>query len=465
MKKIKKTISNSRLFFSLKSEDLIDRRKNILNILLIFFSFVAILTQISLFLNEFTSKNENPKITWVPALALMFFLVLIKLSQLNKNKIAAFLFLSVLFVLIFHSSIEAGIDNPQTIVIYSLIITMSGILIGQNFSLISTTVICISLLAIFLLNQKGLIVFDRNWRLETFNMVDALALLLSYMVMAIVSWLFSREINNSLKRALKSEKEALNLAKELQREKESLEIKVEKRTKELKESQLNEFIKINSLAEFGRISAGLLHDIKNPLTVISLNLDSLQNSSKDKTRELVNKSLLAAKTAEDIIKSSQKQLLDEEEKQEFDLIAEIKNSLILVEHRAERENVKIVFNKSKEIIIEGYPSKFSRILVNLVMNAIDSFEGTRKRDRKIEILTTKNKNNIVVEVVDNGCGISEKDKTKLFEPLFSRKKGKDRMGLGLYSSKKIVKESFDGEIEFESELEKGSKFTVIIPIK
>lgn len=470
MNKLKNSILNSRLLFlkqnKFQDDDVFDRRKYILNVLLISFLVMAVIAQILIF-GYLLITNSQPKsliLTLRPTIGFVFFLILLKLSSKNKVKTAAFFFLLTLFLLVFRSSTLAGVDNPQTIVIYSLIIIMSGILIGPKFSLVSTIIICLSLFGLFWLQQNSYISFNAEWRKSVFGTGDLFILLLSYLITAVVAWLFCYEIINALKRARKSEKEALVLANELQKEKDTLEIKVVKRTKELRESQLRELTRITNLAEFGKLSAGLLHDIKNPLTVISLNLDSLRNSPKNKMVELINRSLLAAKTAETIIKSSQKQLSNEEEKkQKFDLIQEIKNTLLLIEHRAEREKVRISFNDTKKIILKGYPAKISRIIANLMMNAIDSFKDVKRNERKIDINIIQNKSTLTIEINDNGCGISEEDKSSLFQPFFSRKKDTDRMGLGLYGSKKIIKDYFGGNIEFESTLGKGSSFSVIIP--
>lgn len=471
MNKFKKSIKNSRLLFwnqdELQRSEYKKRQKNILKIILISFLIIAVVAQLLAVINAIKTRDvgENLSFTWSPTVGFVFFSILLILTKMDKIKTAAFLFLLTLFLLIFRASMLAGIDNPETIVIYSLIIIMSGILISPKFSLISTSIICLSLLTLFSLHQNNIIEFSRDWRNDTFGTTDTLVLVSSYMIIALVSWLFSSEIINALKRAKKSEKEALTLARELQKEKDGLETKIEERTKELREIQLRELIKINNLAEFGRLSAGLLHDIKNPLTVISLNLDSLRSGPKSKTLELINRSLLAAKTAETIIKSSQKQLVDEEGKQKFNLVQEIKNTLVLINHRAEHEKVDIVLKGIEKLIINGYPARFSRVVANLLMNAIDSFDGIERKEKKIEISIIKEEKEIVIEIEDNGSGIKEEDKSNLFQPFFSKKENKRRTGLGLYSSKKIMQDCYGGGISFESIYGTGTKFKIIIPMK
>lgn len=452
----------------MEDNETVKRRRLILKIFLYSFLLISFVVQVLIFIIDILNWINTGKLSashFTPLIIFVLLLLLLKLANKGRAFLAGLLFLSILMIAAIQTSIHWGVDQPQNIAMYSLIIIMSGAVIRPSFAIIVSILISSVLSIIFILQNNGIIVPEQNWRTEPTTLVDFIAMLALYVIMAIISWLFSREIIKGLKRAWKSEQEALKLASELQKEKDNLEVKVQKRTKELRESQLRELTRINNLAEFGRLSAGLLHDIKNPLTVISLNLDSLRNGPKSKTIELINRSLLAAKTAETIIKSSQEQLVTDEEKQQFDLIQGIKNTLVLTEHRAEREKVSIVFEGPKKITLNGYPSKFSRVMANLVMNAIDSFNEIKRVKRKIEIKILKNKSQIIVEVSDNGCGIRDKDKLNIFQPLFSKKENKDRMGLGLYGSNKIVKDYFGGKMLFESTYGEGTKFKVIIPIK
>lgn len=399
-------------------------------------------------------------------LVLIVFLILIFLlilSKKGKPVLSAIVLIILLLLANFQASFTWGVDLPQTIVIYSLIIVMSGILVTSNFAIILAFLITIVIIFFYFLQNSGTIRILENWRQEKTIFVDIIVLSTTYFVIAIVSWLSSREITKSLNRARKSEKNALDLAKTLQKQKNTLEIKVEARTKELKETQLKELMRINCLAEFGRISAGLLHDIKNPLTVISMNLDSLKHESKKNLKELVNKSLLASKTIEGVIRTSQKQLLYEDQKELFSLNREIKNTLSLLKHKADRNKVNLIFKPKKKFKIKSYPAKLSRVVANLVMNSIDAFEGIKRDNRFVKISTSSDSKNIQIMVKDNGCGIKEKNKKYIFQPLFSTKKdNNEKSGLGLNISQKIIQDYFKGEITFESSYGIGSSFIITI---
>ncbi|MBL7190971.1 GAF domain-containing protein [bacterium] len=110
-------------------------------------------------------------------------------------------------------------------------------------------------------------------------------------------------------------------------------------------------------------------------------------------------------------------------------------------------------------VIPGNPSELREVFTNLIINAVDALP----KGGNITISTSKNESNVDLTVEDDGVGIPEENKERIFDPFFSTK-GIKGTGLGLSVSFGIVTRH-DGEITVESELSKGSKFTVRFPIK
>jgi signal transduction histidine kinase len=103
----------------------------------------------------------------------------------------------------------------------------------------------------------------------------------------------------------------------------------------------------------------------------------------------------------------------------------------------------------------------TRIVTNLVKNAIQSIPENQKfKSVMVEIL--KENTNFILKISDNGIGISFENQAYIFEPKFTTKNS--GMGLGLAIIKKII-ENYNGSISFKSEEEKGTLFTVKLPIK
>ena len=98
-------------------------------------------------------------------------------------------------------------------------------------------------------------------------------------------------------------------------------------------------------------------------------------------------------------------------------------------------------------------------LLNIVINAIEAIEHDNGR---ISIRIKKDKENAVIEISDNGSGISEDKIPRLFEPYFTSKR--NGIGLGLASTLNII-QAHNGSIEVNSELNKSTSFIITIPIK
>jgi two-component system nitrogen regulation sensor histidine kinase NtrY len=120
------------------------------------------------------------------------------------------------------------------------------------------------------------------------------------------------------------------------------------------------------------------------------------------------------------------------------------------------------FKTSENEIFTSFDrTQLTRIVTNLVKNAIQSIPKNQEiKSVVVEIL--KEDTNFVLKVSDNGIGISTENAAYIFEPKFTTKNS--GMGLGLAIIKKII-ENYNGSITFESEVEKGTLFTVKLPIK
>ncbi len=474
---INKLISrfNNYLFnFSRISDEDLRRKAKIFNI--ITFS-IFLLTLYSLatwifgycFIDRSSDRNFSHII---PILVLTLLpIILLKVSLLGKPRLAAWILISLLLLATLRTSLIYGVNVPMATVSYALIIFMSGILVGPLSAFLLTIIIFGCLLSIFFSHTWHFIEVYSDWKNKSSDISDILILNVIYLVIAIVSWLSSREVNKSLKNANLSEQKALMLADKLQKQNDDLEKIVEERTQELREHQLKQLMEINTLAEFGKISAGLLHDLKNPLTVISMNLDSINDYVKDKNilsqsewKKLINNSLLASRTVESMVRTSQKQLINEDTKVLFDLKKEIKNTLILLNTRANKFGIEIKFVCKESINIFGCPTKLSRVLANLVVNSIDALRDAKRDFPKITIEVQKNKTSIEIMIKDNGCGIKDEDKKNIFQALFSTKKEMNNSGLGLFISKTILDSCFKGTISFKSTWGEGSEFLIDIPV-
>jgi len=434
------------------------RPELILNILLVFSLACFFIINIIRIIDHLIYTEEKGLPLWTTLSIFFFFAFLLWLSRRGKIKIAASLFIITFALPMFYSFLVWGADLPSALLLAVLVITLSGILLGSRLAFASTFLITISLIFLTDWQARGLIKVENYWRSDPSQIGDAVAYSVLLFLIATVAWLFCKEINRSLKRARLSE--AL-----LRAERDSLETKVEERTKELRELEAEKINQLYRLAEFGRISSGIFHDLINPLTAVSLNLEQIKNETDAKilnAKSYLSQALIATSKMESLITSIKKQLSRESVINIFSLNQEIEQITQILSYKARRANVTIKFLPSPKIELRGDAIKFGQIIINLLANAIEACEETKIGE--IFVSLTSHEAEIEIRVVDNGVGISLENKNKIFAPFFSTKKHNGRgLGLGLASTKNIVEKDFQGRIEVKSQLDKGAVFIINIP--
>lgn len=446
-----------------KDEDL-RRREFILNILLL---GSLTFTGVAIILILIYSTILNPTYKGFPLggslIIFSIFLFLYSLSRNGFSILSAYLFILTYFMPATYFLYKWGADLPQGLLFYALIIIMSGILINTGFAFITALIGSVVLSIIAYLQINKIVSPDLYWKDEMLVMGDVIITIATFGVITTVSYLFNREIGKSLKRARRSEKE-------LQKERDSLEVKVEERTKELKKSQTEKVSQLYRFAEFGQLSAGLFHDSINLLSAIYLNLKQVKNSKQEEiidTRLHLDRVVKITKRMENFIVAVRKQIIQQEIEINFSLFEEISQVVQVFSYKAREANVEINFSCPKDIKIRGDPIKFNQLITNLICNAIDAYEkiDKNKQPREILIKLYRKNHNICLFVQDWGIGIPKECIDKIFEPLFTTKGFDKGTGIGLSIVKKITEKDLKGTIKVESEQKKGAKFIVEFPIK
>jgi signal transduction histidine kinase len=144
--------------------------------------------------------------------------------------------------------------------------------------------------------------------------------------------------------------------------------------------------------------------------------------------------------------------------QEVDVHDGIESTLTMLGHKLKNVTVKRAFDRSIPRIM-AYGSELNQVWTNLIDNAIDAVQGTGK----ICVGTSREDDQVVVEIVDNGAGIPKEAQARMFEPFFTTKSVGKGTGLGLIISNRIVGDRHGGEIEFESRPGE-TRFKVRLPI-
>lgn len=219
----------------------------------------------------------------------------------------------------------------------------------------------------------------------------------------------------------------------------------------------------DELAE-ARISK-MIHQINNPLMAIlgnaQLGLDNLDNPMN--LQHHFQQILKAVEAITDMNKQIMRfGLSSNEPKTRFNLVDLIQESLGMFESILHQKRITVEKRfEHKEIPMHGFATSLDQAFKNLIHNAVDAMDGKPVKILTITLKAATEKPGCVIAFQDTGCGITEKDRQKIFTPWFTLKP--DGNGLGLA----VVKQAIDrngGKITVESRIEKGTCFTVELPL-
>ena len=142
----------------------------------------------------------------------------------------------------------------------------------------------------------------------------------------------------------------------------------------------------------------------------------------------------------------------------------IKRINILMKH--ELKNALVVLNincaVSESTTIHGNINSLVQIVNNLISNSIQAYNSTNKENKIIDLVVIRDGNNLVISVEDHACGIPKDVQEKLFKSMVTTK-GHNGTGLGLFMSYSTIKGNFNGDLNFTSEVGKGTKFNIVLP--
>lgn len=426
---------------------------NFVNFFLIIFFSIIILIR---FFGEVFFRSSSQENFSLFFLIIFFFVFVAFLVKKGFVRLIAFSMIILLLLSSLKGSFTWGIDLYTVDIMYPFIILMSALLISPKFSFFILFFICFSLFLIYFLQNNGYIPRDSSWRSTLPSFLNLLTIFIVYALMTCLSWLSSREIEKSLLNAKK-------LAEQLKFQNENLEKIVEKRTRELKILQLNQLTRIAPLLDLGKLSAGLIHDVRESLSVLSF---ILQNAKQNKNIIAnLDQAFVAVDKIDDLSKMSACKLFNKSELEIFNLNQEIKKLISLFEYKSKIKKIKIIFETNKEFELHADRSKLNQVMANLILNALEAYSSSGNNEKFVFIKLIKKPRNLLIKIKDYGVGISQENLPHIFEPNFSSKDNKESLGFGLYVSKEVMKKVYENEIKVESKNGVGSTFTIFIKNK
>ncbi|TAE59034.1 MAG: DUF3365 domain-containing protein [Nostocales cyanobacterium] len=284
---------------------------------------------------------------------------------------------------------------------------------------------------------------------------------------------------------------------------------IEKTLQELKITQ-SQLIQAEKMSSLGQLVAGIAHEINNPLSFISGNINhaekytqellqlialyqlvypqpdnKIQNHINNIDLEFISKDLpnllKSMKIGSDRIDKIVVNLrnfsrLDQAEMKFVDIHEGIDSTLVILQHRlksnSDHPEITILKNYSQLPLIECNPGLLNQVFMNIISNGIDALITSAENNQNSQFIpeiiietTLINSQLIQVSITDNGTGITEQVKSQIFNPFFTTKPIGKGTGLGLSISYKIIVERHQGTIHCDSEIGKGTKFIIQLPLR
>ncbi|QHG19619.1 AAA family ATPase [Nostoc sp. ATCC 53789] len=278
----------------------------------------------------------------------------------------------------------------------------------------------------------------------------------------------------------------------------------------LQQAQLK-IVQSEKMSALGNLVAGVAHEMNNPLGFIAASLKQAKPTLSEITEHLKlyqesfpNKSDEILDHAEEIdldysiedlpkmidsmsmacerLKNISTSLrtfsrADQDYKVPFNIHQGIDSTILILKHRLkaneQRPAIEVVTNYGNLPQIECFPGQLNQVFMNLLANAIDaldefntgqSFEEIKANTNCITITTSVENNLVRIAITDNGQGMNDQVKSKIFDHLFTTKAVGKGTGLGLAIARQIVEETHDGKLSCSSVIGEGTVFVIELPV-
>jgi two-component system sensor histidine kinase HydH len=221
-----------------------------------------------------------------------------------------------------------------------------------------------------------------------------------------------------------------------------------------------EMARRESLAQLGEMGAMLAHEIRNPLAGIKGYAQVIEKKPQDErnggfARRIVSEILRLETLVNELLSYAKN---DRESMIDLNLTEVVSHAASLLRPEAEELQIKIICECQENILINGNPEKLTQVLLNVVKNAIQAMPD----GGIVRITAGIDGRHVIINVNDNGQGISQEELSRIFEPFFTTKaRG---TGLGLALCRKIVEEH-EGQITVHSVVGEGTSVSISIPIR
>lgn len=429
---------------------------------IIFGTFFTVSTISVLLLRSFFTKSalaiqDSDTVNSLLVCSLAFAYIGVAYLLLQKHYYRTVGVLLVLFYILTAGGIvwAWGINTPIGPLIFALAIVLAAILLSARYALVAAIISGIILAGIQIGSEMHLHTPDTSWMTEGSSLGDVASYVAIFIMLALISWLYSREMQRSLRLAEIAETALLQ-------QKALLEIQVKERTKELRQMQLEEMQHMYRFAELGKTGVTLLHDLANHVTALTIELEGVEDNERSKPLARARKII---RYLDEMVDTTRNRLGGKTKQQSFNIIRLITDTIDFIHDKAYKNNVMIDWHPDlRHLVYTGDPDGLGQILAIIISNAIDAYgpDSSSAGIRSVTVTVAQDNTNVVIRIIDRGKGITKADRDELFKPHRSTKKS--GLGIGLYITKQIVELQFSGTVTIDPRTDR-TEFIITLPIK
>jgi len=233
------------------------------------------------------------------------------------------------------------------------------------------------------------------------------------------------------------------------------------------EALQQQVVRAERLATLGELAAGVVHELNNPLTSITvyaeylvrkLEAQGLEAADLEKLRRIGASAQRILRFSRDLVQYARPSGRNLEP---IDLAGVVRQSVSICEHLVERGGIALEVEVDPELpVVHAVGGQLEQVLINLITNAVHAVENG---GRVLVRAAAESPSTVLLEVADSGPGIADEDRAKIFEPFFTTKSDGKGTGLGLPIVRNII-EQHRGEISVHRSELGGASFRVILPI-
>lgn len=238
------------------------------------------------------------------------------------------------------------------------------------------------------------------------------------------------------------------------------------------EEQQQQLIQQSRAAALGEMFDNIAHQWRQPIGAINaaiinaefdMELEGINEEAITQTFKVINEcTAFLSQTIDDFKNFSN----PDKEMETFTLDAAITSTLAIIQGAYSMNNITLTYTPTeteKKLQAFGYLGELTQVILNILSNAKDVLKEREIKEPITKISLSQNKEHVIIEIEDNAGGIETEIIEKIFDPYFTTKHKSQGTGIGLYMSKRIIKENFNGSLSVENR-KRGACFIIALPL-